>query len=133
MGALVALNCLWVVPIAAYRLARRKLPARVYSITGVFLGLVVAPASMGLYSLYFLSSFTAPLGMVGLLVTLFHQPPGYHVAIWMGLIRPATVVEGRQDLYIDVLNGAVWALTYGALGALIDYLCNRKTKARSDQ
>jgi hypothetical protein len=131
--ALVALNCLWVVPIAAYQLARRKLPARVHSITGVFLGLVVAPASMGLYSLYFLSSFTAPLGIVGLVLTMFHQPPGYHVAMWMGLIRPFTVVEGRQDLYIEVLNGAVWAPAYGALGALIDYLHTRKTRARSDQ
>jgi hypothetical protein len=62
--------------------------------TGVAFGLVAAPASLGLYGLYFIGPIAALLGMLGLVLTLFHGSPGYNLAVALGLMPSHTVTSG---------------------------------------
>jgi hypothetical protein len=123
MIVLLAL-ALVVVPIAAWLYARRAAPQFSATITAVALGLVVSPVSMGLYATYYLGpDFLGPLGlvtgMIGLASSMFHGPPGFHLARSLNLI-PLGVVEGFGHLYVELANGLIWAAVYGTLGWLID-------------
>jgi len=122
---ILALNVLWSLPIAAFAWARRHSTQRVWRYTGAAFGLVVEPAGMALYGLYF-SPLTAPLGIVGLLLTQFHGEVGYRLAISLGLVEPATVVRGVQHVYITVLSSVVWAPVYGVLGLALDLIRLRR-------
>jgi hypothetical protein len=107
------------VPIAAWLYARRVMPQYSATATGVGLGLIVSPLSMGLYATYFLGPLGIVTGMIGLLSGMFHGAPGFHVIRYLGLV-PAGVIEGVGHLYIQTVNALVWAVVYGALGWVID-------------
>ena len=113
---------LWLLPILAFLWARVRFPARVGLITGVCLGAIISPASVGLYSLFYTNAFLALLGMVGLMLSLFHGEPGYELAIRLGVVPPATVIQGSDALWVALLNGIVWSGVYGTAGSLLDWL-----------
>ena len=93
--------------------------AHVWRNTGFAFGLVVAPASLGLYALFYVGPLVAVLGMLGLPLALFHGWPGHNLALALGLIPP-TVVTGISRLTVEALNAVVWSFVYGALGWFID-------------
>lgn len=109
-----------VVPWMSWRYTRIHAPRHVWLISGVALGLVISPLSLGLYATFFVSPIGLPTGMLGLVSTLFHGPPGYHAARWLGLLPENEVVSGLVSIYVEVLNGIFWALVYGFLGLVID-------------
>jgi len=111
---------LWLVPLFAALASRRLAPSHVWRNTGVGLGLVVAPASLGLYGLYYVGPVAAVFGMLGLVLELFHGPPGYNLAIALGLIPSHTVIAGAARIPVELLNAFVWSLVYGALGWFTD-------------
>ena len=113
------LAALVVVPVAAWLYARRLAPHFSATMTGVALGLVVSPVSMGLYATYFLGPLGIVTGMVGLASVMFHGAPGFYIARSLGLLPPG-LVEGFGHLYVEIANAFVWAAAYGALGWLID-------------
>ena len=119
--SLLALLLLALVPLGAWRYAHVHAPRYVWCVTGASFGAVVSPLSMGLYSTYFFGPFGLPTGMLGLMSTLFHGPPGFHLAHWLGLV-PYDVVSGAGHVYIELLNGVAWGVLYGLLGAIIDWL-----------
>jgi hypothetical protein len=114
---IVVLIALVVVPIAAWLYARRFAPRFAATITAVAFGLVVSPVSMGLYATYYLGPLGIVTGMIGLASSMFHGPPGFHIARSLDLAPPG-VVFGH--FYVEVANGLIWAAVYGALGWLID-------------
>ena len=119
---------LWLVPVAALLLSRRLAPSFLWRITGVCFGAVVSPASLGLYSLYFVGPAAAlfVLGMLGLLLMLLHGTPGYYLAILLGFVPAGTVVDGRLNMYIELPNAIIWGTAYGSLGWVIDLIRNRR-------
>ena len=121
---------LWLVPVAAALASRRYARASVWRNTGIALGLVVSPASLGLYALYFLGPVAAILGMLGLLLNMLHGAPGYNLSVAMGLIPSHTPVEASMHIPIDVLNALIWAVVYGALGRFIDTLRARRPQSQ---
>ena len=123
--ALLALLLLVAVPVAAWRIARSRAPRHKWCITGAAFGLVVSPLSLGLYSTYFAGLL--PIGLVGLPSVLFHGAPGYHAAIWLGLVSSHEIVSGLGHVYVEVLNGVFWAAAYGVLGVLIDWARSQPT------
>ena len=129
---MVALLALWLVPIAAVLVSRNVAPSHVWRNTGFAFGLVVAPASLGLYGLFYVGPVAAVFGMVGLVLSLFHGPPGYNLAIALGLIPPHTVVTSGANVAVEVLNGLLWSVAYGALGLLIDRWRARKRAFKSN-
>jgi len=118
-----------VVPWVAWRYARTHTPRYVWLVTGAAIGLVVSPLSLGLYATYFAGPFGLPTGMLGLMSTLFHGAPGFHAARWLGLIPSNEIVSGVGSVYIEVLNGILWATVYGSLGLAVD--CVRRVRSRA--
>jgi hypothetical protein len=123
---MIWLITLWAIPVAAFLWARRNARGRLWQITGLAFGTVVSPAATGLYGLYFLGPLTAVLGLIALPLSMIHGEPGYDLAIRLGLIRPRTTVEGAPAVYVELLNGVIWAAVYGSLGWLVDRLRSRK-------
>ncbi len=120
---------LWLVPIAAAMLARRVDPPHVWRDTGIALGLVVSPASLGLYSLYFVGPIAAVFGIVGLVLVLIHGAPGYSLATTMRLVTPG-ISENAIDLWPEIFNAAIWSVGYGAIGWLADRWTLRRNAIR---
>jgi len=116
---IVLLVALVLVPTAAWLYARRFMPQYSATATGVGLGLIVSPLSMGLYATYFLGPLGIVTGMIGLLSGMFHGAPGFHITRSLGLV-PSGVIEGVAHLYVETANALVWAVIYGALGWMID-------------
>ncbi len=123
------LNALWALPILTFLVCRHHVSRRVFGLTGASVGLVVAPASLGLYGLYFVGPLAALLGLLGLVLVLFHGRPGYELAIRIGVVPPATVVRGVEHVYIAILNAGVWSIVYGVIGHSIDRIRQRKRAA----
>lgn len=121
---LLALLLLAAVPFVFWRYARSHVPRHVWLVTGVAIGAIISPLSLGLYSTFFLGPLGLPTGMLGLVSTLFHGAPGFHVAQWLGLV-PYEVVTGLSHVYVELLNGVIWGTLYGLLGFLIDRLLLR--------
>ncbi len=123
---------LWVVPVFTYRYARRNSSSHVWCATGIAVGAVASPASLGTYSLYWLAVLIGPvglplawLGILGLLLALLHGAPGFYLATALGL-RDGGVVHGIEYLYIDVLNAVTWAVAYGVMGWALDTVIRRQ-------
>ncbi len=128
---MLLLNLLIIVPIIAYKVARQRAPHHVYSITGASLGAVITPLSFGLYSWYFISVVGIVPGMLGLVLVMIHGGPGFHLAVSFGLIPAGEVVSGfAQYTIVEVLNGIIWLVCYGALGYVIDRFRARRTRKK---
>ncbi len=119
--SLLWLNLLIIVPVVAYKVARRRAPQHVYGITGASLGAVIAPISFGLYSWYFVSAIGVVPGMIGLILVMIHEAPGFHLAVNLGLVPAGKVVTGfTQHAIVEVFSGVIWLACYGAIGYAID-------------
>jgi hypothetical protein len=125
---------LWFVPLFIYRRLRRTAPSQVWRWTGIATGLVVCPASIGVYTLYWVAGYLwifgfplALVGTIGLLVGMIHGDPIYTLATVLGVIKPGVVVRGMDQLYIALLSALFWAPIYGALGWGIDLWRQRRT------
>jgi hypothetical protein len=114
------------VPIVAYRFTRRRDPAHLLLVSGLALGAVIAPFSIGLYATFFIPYVGLAPGMLGLLLVTIHSAPGFHLARLLGIVSPAEIIAGNCNLCFVLLNAAIWALVYGSLGALVDRLRQRK-------
>jgi len=123
---LLLLLFLAVVPIIAYRIARKRYPNSAFVITGIAFGSVIAPLSLGLYATFFIPYVGLVPGMLGLMLVMFHGAPGYSLALTFGLIPPGQVVEGVGHIYLAVLGGIVWATAYGCLGWMVDWYRAKK-------
>jgi hypothetical protein len=119
-------------PIFTYRWSKRRYPNHNGLITGVTTGLVISPFSLGLYGSYFIPFIGFIPGMIGLLLTFLHGPPGFKVATFLELREPRTVVSGLEHIQIEIINGIIWGVVYGLIGQGIDaYRSSRRRKAPS--
>lgn len=122
------LALLILVPMIGYVIARRRAPRHAFVALGVTFGAVVSPWALGLYSFYFWSPWGVVLGFLGLALTLIHGPPGFVVAISLGLIPKGVVSGSSSNLVIEFINGVVWALVYGFVGYSIDWFRGRRLR-----
>ena len=126
MDLIIFLNLLWFVPVITWLMTRDKPQILKSTIRGISFGLVVSPASMGLYAFYYIGPIAAVFGMIGLALSMLHQPPGYNLAIMFNLIPSHTVITGTDRLPIEIINILIWALTYGAVGFLWGYFKSKR-------
>jgi hypothetical protein len=118
---MLALMLLWIVPILAFALARRSGGLHIWRLTGMAFGLVVSPASLGLYSLFAAGPILGIFGMLGFVLVLIHSAPGYHLGVGFRLVPPHCIVDGfAQHVTIEILNGVVWGTVYAAVGWAVD-------------
>jgi hypothetical protein len=116
---LAALSFLLLLPFVVYRLAKRAHSSRTWAATGLSFGLVISPASLGLYILYAVPYVGLVPGILGLISSLFHYVPGFEAATALGL-RGTHVVTAQENVTIELINGLFWGIVYGALGHVID-------------
>lgn len=120
--------CLIALPILAYQVASKYYANRVYLATGIALGLVIAPFSLALYGTFFIPYIGLPTGLVGLLSSMIHSAPGFHLAQLLGLVSFEEVISKPDNSWYTILNAIVWACAYGSLGWFIDWLRLRRRK-----
>ncbi len=114
------LSFLLLLPLVVYQIAKRVHPSRTWAATGLSLGLIISPASLGLYTLYFVSYLGFLPGMVGLLSSFVHGIPGFEIATVLRLRNVDTIVNDQEGVIIEIINGLFWGVVYGTLGYLID-------------
>jgi hypothetical protein len=122
---------LWFVPLGAFLWARKRAPHALWRITGVALGAVISPAALASYGFFYWGPFFAIFSLIGGILELVHAPPGYYLALLVGLVPPGTVVQGQQHLYVELLTGLVWAPIYGAIGWRLDRRTQHKHSAEA--
>jgi hypothetical protein len=114
------LSCLLLLPLVVYQIEKRVHPSRTWAATGLSFGLIIAPASLGLYTLYFVSYLGFLPGMVGLLSSFVHGIPGFEITTALRLRNFDTIVSDQEGVIIEIINGLFWGIVYGTLGHLID-------------
>lgn len=107
-------------PVGAYYWAREAAPKFKYMVTLLVFGAIVAPFSLGLYATYFLGPLGIATGMVGLISSMFHGAPGYHISLSLGLLPAGEVIKGASSIGVAIVNGFFWAAVYGAIGFGLD-------------
>lgn len=127
MSPVLLLTLLILVPIAAFRMARRRMPRHAFGLAGAAFGAIVAPWAIGLHAWYFLSPFGIVPGLPGLVLGLVHGAPGYYLAAYWGLIPSDGVVSAgvADNLIIAAINAILWSIVYGLLGHGVDHVRNR--------
>ena len=113
----LALLALWAIPILVLGLSFRKLPHHAFLLSGISLGTIVSPASLGLYSLYYSGNV---LGFLGLFLCFIHDSLTYAVALWCAFIPDRTVIEGVYRLKFLAISAVIWSIVYGTIGTAID-------------
>ncbi len=115
-----------IIPIFVYKYAKNNFPKRKYLITGMAMGLIISPTSFSMYGFYYIPYIGLIPGMLGLMLQLFHGEPGYKLAIYLGLLKPATVVEGTGHILLFIMDGIIWAPIYGLIGFILDIVGRQK-------
>ncbi|MDH5444461.1 MAG: hypothetical protein OEY52_02825 [Gammaproteobacteria bacterium] len=116
MDSPLILNLLWLIPTSIW-LATRNLPLPNRSIfRGISFGLVVSPASIGLYALYYVGPIAAIPGMLGLVLSMFHGAAGYNIAVAFNLVPSNRVLIGAAQIPVELINSFIWASVYGLIG-----------------
>jgi hypothetical protein len=114
------LSLLLLLPLVVYQIAKRVHPNRTWAATGLSFGLIIAPASLSLYTFYFASYLGFLPGMVGLLSSFVHGVPGFEIATALRLRNVDTIVSDQEGFIIEIINGLFWGIVYGTLGHLLD-------------
>ncbi|NOX64108.1 MAG: hypothetical protein GXP42_19550 [Chloroflexi bacterium] len=120
-----ALLALILVPIITHRWARRGRAQRVWLLTGIAFGLVVAPFALALYTTSYLASYLPAglrslgfiLGFPGFILTRVHEAPAMILVSWFDMTVPA---NRMSYIFLEAINGVVWAAIYGGLGWALD-------------
>jgi len=115
-------------PVLAFRYARRRNPNQTFLISGLALGAVISPLSLGLYATFFIPYVGFVPGILGLMSAMFHSAPGYNLAIALGIIPSHQVVGDVGHLYLAAIDAVFWAAVYGGLGWVFDRVRSKNRK-----
>ncbi len=118
------------VPVIAWLWAKRRMPTRRWTITGIAFGSIVSPFCVGLYATYFTFPLGLVTGLIGLAGGLVHGAPGYEIATAIGIVVPGTALSGVDHLWVSIVNGFIWGLIYGGAGWFIDRLVLQRSAPR---
>lgn len=119
-----------IVPITAFQLSKMFAPGRLWLLTGLAAGLVVAPVSQGLVEYTLIPLIGGMLGLVGALFNFIHGSVGYLLMASWGIFGPNEVLDGFQITMMNLVNGAIWTTYYGVVGYRMDLKLSRSAEKK---
>ena len=121
---IASLLSLWILPALALLYCVVKEPEKAGEVTGITLGIVAYPASLGLYGLFYNGN---PLGFVGLFLCFLHSSIPGLIATAAG-IDPAKESFGFDVAAMVTISAATWGFIYGLIGMTIDSIISAAPK-----
>lgn len=109
-----------IIPIACFQFAKMYAPCRLWLVTGLAAGLVVAPVSLGLVEYTLIPVIGNVIGVVGAIFNLIHVSVGYFVLATLGKVEPGTLLTASELILMNLVNGLIWTTYYGFVGARMD-------------
>lgn len=107
-------------PLACYFYCKLRAPKKLWLSTGIGLGLVISPISMGILALKPIPLVGMLFGLIGIILTLPHDFPGYLMALSTGLAHIGGELPFKERIWVEVLNGIFWSVVYGFIGHALD-------------
>lgn len=107
-------------PLACYFFFKSRSSNKLWQTTGICLGLVISPISLGILALKPIPLIGRLFGLVGIILTLPHDFPGYFMALSVGLARIGGELPLQERIWVEVLNGVFWSVVYGFIGHALD-------------
>ncbi|MCK5196586.1 MAG: hypothetical protein KAQ71_22430 [Desulfobulbaceae bacterium] len=110
-----------IIPLSCFNLATTFKAKYRWMVTGITMGLVIAPVSLALIKFSYIPIIGKLIGVFGLITNLIHGSVGYFGLMTVGLMEPGTVLAGSDLLTINLVNAVIWASYYGVIGYNIDH------------
>lgn len=113
-----------IIPICSMHLTKHHNIKNRWMWNGIAFGLVVAPMSFGLLQMTYIPILGKFVGLIGLIGNLIHGSVGYICLVGSGILEFNTVMTGPQLCLINLVNGIIFAYTYGMMGHYVDEKLN---------
>ena len=108
------------VPLASFHFCKSIAKNHLYTVTGIALGLVIAPVSQGLVEFTLIPVVGAYIGIVGMVFNMIHGAVGFFFLGALGVFTPDTVLTGSQMVLMNIVNAIIWTSYYGFIGHKMD-------------
>ncbi|MBC8318490.1 MAG: hypothetical protein H8E41_11335 [Desulfobulbaceae bacterium] len=109
-----------IIPLSCFNLTTTFNAKRRWMLTGITIGMVIAPVSLALIKFSYIPVIGKLIGLIGLVTNLIHGSVGYFGLMTIGIMEPGAVIAGPELLLINMVNAVVWASYYGIIGYNID-------------
>ncbi len=109
-----------IIPIMTFQFTKMFAPSRIWLLTGLAAGLVIAPLSQGLVEYTLLPVIGGVIGVVGAVFNMIHGSVGYFFLGALGIFEPGTVLTGAELALMNVVNAVIWTSYYGVVGHRMD-------------
>jgi hypothetical protein len=117
-----------IIPLSCFNLTTIFKAKYRWLLTGISLGVVIAPVSLALIKFSYIPVIGKLVGVIGMITNLIHGSVGYFILMTFGVMEPGAVLEGTNLIFINIVNAVIWSTYYGMLGYNID---NQKAAAIS--
>ncbi|MEN8258410.1 MAG: hypothetical protein ABFS09_11170 [Thermodesulfobacteriota bacterium] len=119
-----------IIPIACFQLAKMYAPCRLWLLTGLSAGLVIAPVSQGLVEYTLIPVIGGCIGIIGTMFNLVHGSVGYFFLAALGTFESGTVLNASELALMNVINAVIWTTYYGVVGYRMDLRFSRKAESK---
>lgn len=119
-----------IIPIVTFQLTKMFAPNRLWVLTGIAAGLVIAPLSQGLVEYSLIPVVGGVIGIFGAIFNMIHGSVGYFFLGAIGTFEPGTVLNVSELILMNVVNAVIWTSYYGIFGFRMDAKYSRKAERR---
>lgn len=113
-----------IIPLSSLHLTKNFNMKNRWMWNGIAFGLVVAPVSFGLLQMTYIPILGKFVGLLGLIGNLIHGSVGYICLLGSGVLELNTMMTGPQLCLVNLVNGVIFAYTYGIIGHSLDEKLN---------
>ncbi|MBU0681883.1 MAG: hypothetical protein KKD73_10735 [Proteobacteria bacterium] len=119
-----------IIPISCFHLCKMYAPRRLWLLTGLAAGMVIAPVSQGLVDYALIPIIGNVLGLVGAAFNMIHGSVGYFFLGAIGTFEPGMVLTTSQLALMNMINAVIWTSYYGLVGLRMDRRFSKKVERK---